>query len=93
MALEIVGRQMGRGNDVDRIVGLCWRSEEDDRTSKSSLGNLVSYVQKYGDQALLVRARNGRRINIAVYQLDGVNYLRTYADGDWTDNLLALPLC
>lgn len=35
----------------------------------------------------------GKRANIAV--VDGPNgqYLRTHADGQWNDNLLALPEC
>jgi len=36
---------------------------------------------------------NGKRADIGV--VDGQNgpYLRTYADGQWNDNLLALPEC
>lgn len=36
---------------------------------------------------------SGRRANVGV--VDGPNgqYLRTYADGVWNDNLLALPEC
>jgi len=36
---------------------------------------------------------NGRRANVGV--IDGPNgpYLRTHADGQWNDNLLALPEC
>lgn len=36
---------------------------------------------------------NGRRAEVGV--VDGPNgpYLRTYADGVWNDNLLALPEC
>ncbi len=36
---------------------------------------------------------NGNRAEIGV--VDGINgqYLRTYADGKWNDNLLALPEC
>jgi hypothetical protein len=35
----------------------------------------------------------GRRANVGV--VDGPNgkYVRTYADGQWNDNLLALPEC
>jgi len=36
---------------------------------------------------------NGKRADIGI--VDGQNgpYLRTYADGQWNDNLLALPEC
>lgn len=36
----------------------------------------------------------GRRANVGVVRPShGSPYLRTYADGVWTDNLLALPSC
>jgi uncharacterized protein DUF3892 len=34
----------------------------------------------------------GNRVDVGVVTpTDGSKYLRTYADGKWTDNLLALP--
>jgi hypothetical protein len=35
----------------------------------------------------------GRRANVAVIQGANGPYLRTHADGQWNDNLLALPEC
>ncbi|MDB5289448.1 MAG: hypothetical protein JWL69_689 [Phycisphaerales bacterium] len=35
----------------------------------------------------------GRRAEVAVVQGTHAPYLRTHADGTWTDNLLALPEC
>jgi hypothetical protein len=35
----------------------------------------------------------GNRGNIGVVQGPNRKYLRTYADGKWNDNLLALPEC
>ena len=36
----------------------------------------------------------GRRADIGVVRPDGrAPHLRTYADGEWNDNLLALPQC
>lgn len=35
----------------------------------------------------------GRRANVAVVQGPNGPYLRTHADGQWNDNLLALPEC
>lgn len=38
--------------------------------------------------------RNGRRANVGVYRVSGkIPFLRTYADGDWNDNLLSLNQC
>jgi hypothetical protein len=38
---------------------------------------------------------NGKRSNVGIVRpTDGrALYLRTYADGDWNDNLLSLPEC
>ena len=35
----------------------------------------------------------GRRANVGVISGPGGPYVRTYADGVWNDNLLALPEC
>ena len=36
---------------------------------------------------------NGRRAEVAVVNGQHGEYLRTHADGQWNDNLLALPEC
>jgi hypothetical protein len=36
---------------------------------------------------------NGKRANVGVVNGPNGKYLRTHADGQWNDNLLALPEC
>ncbi len=36
---------------------------------------------------------NGKRANVAVVEGSNGPYVRTYADGQWNDNLLALTEC
>uniref|UniRef100_UPI0035C95C44 DUF3892 domain-containing protein n=1 Tax=uncultured Sphingomonas sp. TaxID=158754 RepID=UPI0035C95C44 len=36
---------------------------------------------------------NGKRADIGIVAGQNSAYLRTYADGQWNDNLLALPEC
>jgi len=36
---------------------------------------------------------NGKRVNVGVSQGQKGKYVRTHADGQWNDNLLALPEC
>lgn len=36
---------------------------------------------------------NGKRADIGIVEGQNGAYLRTYADGQWNDNLLALPEC
>lgn len=38
-------------------------------------------------------SQNGKRASIGVVNGAGGKYLRTYANGAWTDNLLSLPPC
>jgi len=46
-------------------------------------------------EAFYTLDNNAKKIYIGVVRGDGQKapYLRTYADGKWTDNLLALPEC
>ncbi len=46
--------------------------------------NGVAYVRDSRGNKALVRARENAR---------GIKFLQTYADGVWSDNLLALPEC
>lgn len=36
---------------------------------------------------------NGKRADVGIVEGQNGAYLRTYADGQWNDNLLALPEC
>jgi hypothetical protein len=40
-----------------------------------------------------VKDRFGNTVYIGTAIHEGTKYVRTYADGKWTDNLLALPEC
>ena len=42
----------------------------------------------------VIDPRNGKRANVGVWRVLGrAPFLRTYADGDWNDNLLSLNQC
>ena len=42
----------------------------------------------------VIDPKTGRRAEVGVYRVAGkLPFLRTYADGDWNDNLLSLPQC
>jgi hypothetical protein len=46
------------------------------------------------EHTFYVQAPSGKRADVAVVREAGQRpYLRTYADGLWTDNLLSLPAC
>ena len=42
----------------------------------------------------VIDSRSGKRANVGVFRAAGkAPFLRTYADGDWNDNLLSLNQC
>lgn len=46
-----------------------------------------------GGQNTFYTLVGGKRANVAVVQGPTGKYVRTHADGQWNDNLLALPEC
>ena len=48
---------------------------------------------KNGQYAFYVERPVGRRVNVVVASRLGTEYLKTQADGEQPDNLLALPEC
>jgi len=55
--------------------------------------NVIGFI-KSGQHTFYVRDSYGRRANVGVVEPAGrPAYLRTYADGYYTDNLLALNSC
>lgn len=71
-----------------------WRGQvvepDGGKTGSSSRAEMVEFIEtNSGD----VRVRNGKlEVKVGVITpKTGAKYIRTYADGKWTDNLLALP--
>jgi hypothetical protein len=55
---------------------------------------VIASIDARTNTFFVVDPRTGRRADIAVVREAGrVPFLRTHADGVWTDNLLSLPQC
>jgi hypothetical protein len=75
------------GSSHEHIQEVRWRNPEDGKTGHSSRSVMVEWVRRGGT----ARVENGgRRAYIGVVEATPP-YIRTYADGVWSDNLLALP--
>jgi frataxin-like iron-binding protein CyaY len=60
-------------------------------TGTSTKAEIVTWIETKNGKAY-VEDRQGNRADVGVVTpATGPKYLRTYADGTWTDNLLALP--
>lgn len=56
--------------------------------------NVITSIEAGTNTFYVVDRGNGKRSEVAVVRPVGRSpYLRTHADGDWNDNLLALPSC
>lgn len=75
------------------ISNLEWVNEADGKTGDSTRLEMYDWI-KNQDGYAYVRDQNGNAVRVGTAETDrGTKYVRTYADGKWTDNLLALPEC
>lgn len=75
-------------NDHQHIESLKWENPADQKTGVSSRADIVKWIRDDKGDAR-VRA-GGSSVKVGV--VDGTPpYLRTYADGSYTNNLLSLP--
>lgn len=90
MAIEITHvRYSGLQRHEQAIVRYKWRNTADGTGGDNDKPSLVAWVDGGGD-AYVGSGRD--RVNVGVVRPNpGQPYLRTYADGSWTNNLTALP--
>ena len=76
------------GTGHEHIAEVQWRNPDDGNTGKSSKAVMVDWIDNKKGKAKVTDGRN----TVDVFTVDGTpKYLRTAADGKWTNNLLALP--
>lgn len=81
-AIHLVG-----GERHEHIATVRWRNPATNQTGQTARAGMVDWIRKGGD----ARVTDGTRtVQIAVVNATPP-YIRTHADGVWTDNLLALP--
>ncbi len=77
---------MEGGAGHEHIASVKWRNPTDAQTGQSTRAAMVEFIDGGGD----ARVSDGtREVAVGVVKANPP-YLRTYADGKWTDNLLAL---
>ncbi|MBM7331363.1 DUF3892 domain-containing protein [Agrobacterium sp. S2] len=78
-----------RYNDHQHITEFRWTGYEDGNNGQSSKQQLVEWIDSGG--RAYVESGSGRVSVGVVKPSGGTPYLRTVANGTWTDNLLSLP--
>jgi hypothetical protein len=91
MARRITAIRMSGGQSHEHITHLWWADPGTGAVGSNSTSELVEYVERQQGK-LYVEDGQRHRVDVGVVQPQyGAKYLRTYADGVWTNNLLALP--
>lgn len=76
------------GSRHEHIAEVKWQNPSDQSTGKNTRATMVDWIENKGGVAKVTDGKN--TVKVRVVQ-ENPPYLRTYADGKWTDNLLALP--
>ena len=77
------------GSRHEHITEVLWENPSSADTGQSTKATMVDWIEEKGGDAR-VRDGNGHDVKVGVVKATSP-YIRTYADGVWTDNLLALP--
>ena len=87
--IEITAIHLVGGQGHQHIADVRWRNPETGKTGESSRQGVVDWLlQDKANQACVSDGSNW--IGVRVVNADPP-YIQTWADGIWTDNLLALP--
>ena len=77
------------GTKHEHIANVRWQNPGGGQTQEASTAGMVAWLKEGGDHA--ARVRDGSTSVLVGVVNASPPYLRTHADGVWTDNLLALP--
>ena len=75
------------------ISDLGWVNEETSNRGSSTRLQMYDWIKNKSGVAYVRDARGNQVVVGAAETTRGTKYVRTHADGIWTDNLLALPEC
>lgn len=83
----IVKVHISGGSGHEHIAEVGWVNPENNETGKTTVSDMVKWLNGKG----VAKVSDGTNtVNVAV--VDGnPPFIRTHADGKWTNNLLALP--
>lgn len=79
---------MAGGTSHEHISGVRWVNPSTGKAGDSTTGDVVLWIE--GGGTATVQDSQGS-VAVGVVDAKPNRYLRTHADGRWTDNLLALP--
>jgi hypothetical protein len=91
MAVQCIGIRMSAGGyHHEHITHIAWRNNTTGATGFSTRQEMVQFVES-GNSAYVQDGRGNVAYLAVRVSSAGNKYVQTYADGIWSDNLLALP--
>jgi hypothetical protein len=91
MSIRIVAVRFSGGTTHQHIVRLWWMEPSTSEAGDNSRAEIISWIESENGKAY-VEDTSGNRVDVGIVKpVQGEKYLRTHADGVWTNNLLALP--
>ncbi|MEC3978135.1 DUF3892 domain-containing protein [Amycolatopsis sp. H20-H5] len=91
MTIRITAIRLSGGQGHEHITRLWWTNPGDGNTGDNSRAEIVAWIEDKNGKAYVEDGKGNRADVGVVTPTSGQKYLRTYADGKYTDNLLALP--
>ena len=91
MTIEIIERKMAGGQLHEHISEVKYTNNG--KTDTASRQTMVDWLDESDDNKAIVYSKNRAEKSWVgtVHRANLPDYIRTYADGEWNDNLLALP--
>lgn len=77
-------------NDHQAITHVAWTNPENGKSDNSTKPVMVDWIDNKGGSAYTSNGSKRASVGVVKPQV-GEPYLRTYADGQWNNNLLSLP--
>lgn len=92
MSVQITHRRMSPGGTQNQhITDVRWRNPTTSATGESTKAGMVDFIDVQKGSAYVLGAQSRSEVG-TVHEQGQTPYLRTYANGQWDDNLLSLPL-
>ena len=86
--LYITHIHMSGGTVHEHIISVKWRNPSDNTIGESTVATMIDWIENKKGVAKVTDGKNTVDVGVG----KGTKpYLRTHADGKWTNNLLALP--
>jgi hypothetical protein len=94
MAIQCLARRMASsGNGHEHIARIRWKDDADGQVSDNTTAEMVAFVEEHGDESVYCPDKaGGKSAWVHVRQIRGHKFLQTVTDGEYTNNLLSLPV-